>query len=229
MTEEFKKKLASQLNAQQPAIVIKEKENFKKKLDNFWFYNKYKVYVGIFIVIVLIVTISQCASNKKADMSILYVSDYSLTDQQTTAMQNALAKYTTDLDKNGQVVVEITPISVGASIDPQLDEAGQQKLMAELATGDSLVFLVNDEQYKSLLSQNAFENIKKLYPDIAGIEDYRMSWKDLAIRKLPDFKGMPDDMYFVLRKVSGVSGRSKSQIAYEKASESFLKKIISDR
>jgi hypothetical protein len=203
-------------------------EIFKKKLDNFWFYNKYKVYAGVFIAIVLIVTITQALSNKKADISILFVSDYSLSDQQTTAMKNALQKYTTDLDKNGEVVVGISPITVGKNVNPQMAYAGMQKLFAEIATGDSLVYLINDEQYQSLANQGAFENIKKLYPNIAGIEDYRMSWKNLAIRKLPEFKDMPDDLYFAMKSVLGTLDKDKNKVSYVNASKDFLKKIISD-
>ena len=227
MTEEYKKKLASQITAPEPAAELGGNDKFQNKLGNFWFYNKYKVYAGIFILIVMIVTISQCMSNKKADISILFITNFSMTDQQTTALQKGLAEYTTDRDKNGEVYVSISPISIGSSVDQQMSYAGQQKLMAEITTGDSLVYLINDEQYQSLAKQNAFENIKKLYPNVPGIEDYRISWKDLAIRKLPALKDLPDDLYFVMRTVSGTLDKDKNKVSYVNASKDFLKKIIS--
>ncbi len=60
---------------------------WKSALDNFWFYHKWHVLLGIFIALVLLVCILQSRENKKDDVTLMFAGPYKLTATEVAALR----------------------------------------------------------------------------------------------------------------------------------------------
>ena len=69
---------------------IQPKSEFGKKLDNFWYYHKWKVIAAAFLVFVLIICVYSCISKPKNDITVLYAGPYSSYSGSVSNMNNAL-------------------------------------------------------------------------------------------------------------------------------------------
>ena len=69
---------------------VEPKTEFGKKLDNFWYYHKWKVIAAIFVVFVLAICVYSCITRPKNDVTILYAGPYSSYDGSVSKINDAL-------------------------------------------------------------------------------------------------------------------------------------------
>ena len=82
-----------------PENGIKVENAFVKKLDNFWYYHKWKVIIAAFVAFVVAVCVYSCLSKPKTDITVLYAGPVS---SQNTAILNM-----------NDTLTEVMPESVG--------------------------------------------------------------------------------------------------------------------
>lgn len=108
---------------------------FGKKLDNFWYYNKWKVIVGLFIVFALVICIVQCSSRETYDVKMVYAGKLASYDVSTQNMQKTFS--------------EIMPSSIGSKgVGFIATEIYSDEYVAD--TGNNVNAYVNSENYKTL-------------------------------------------------------------------------------
>ena len=86
-----------------------------KKADNFWFYNKWKIIITAFAVIVLGVCIWQSCTKENYDATLMYAGPYDEinTKENFIAVQNALnAAIPEDIDGNGEKSCDIVTLII---------------------------------------------------------------------------------------------------------------------
>ena len=137
------------------AAPVAEKEEtvltFEQKFQNFWYYNKWFVLIGIFLVIMLSITISQCATREKFDYQIVLYSYDTYMPAETEVLKRELAAFGEDLNGDGEVKVQIIDCSFGKDETADSKGAKRQKLTALLASNDdALIFIVEEESFKFL-------------------------------------------------------------------------------
>ncbi len=71
---------------------IEPKTELGKKLDNFWYYNKWKVIVALFVLFIIVICVVQCTTRDKCDVQLLYGGALSSSDPITEEMRSALTK-----------------------------------------------------------------------------------------------------------------------------------------
>lgn len=69
---------------------ISIKSPWKSKWDNFWFYHKWHVLLGIFIALVLLVCILQSRENEKDDVTLMFAGPYKMTATEIAALRTGL-------------------------------------------------------------------------------------------------------------------------------------------
>ncbi len=69
---------------------VEPKSEFGKKLDNFWYYHKWKVLAAVFVVFVLAICVYSCITRPKNDVTILYAGPYSSYDGSVSKINNTL-------------------------------------------------------------------------------------------------------------------------------------------
>lgn len=127
-----------------------EQTEFQKKVSNFWYYNKWKVIIGIGLLIVVIVCTCQMCSNVKTDAKLLYAGSCYMMTSQKEAVENICATYIpADLDGDGVRVLNWNIINVYS--DSQVEELNRK------ATEDTGAGRVNAEA-----NQNELKNFDTL-------------------------------------------------------------------
>lgn len=122
-----------------------------QKLQNFWYYNKWFLLIGVFLIIMLTITISQCASRENFDYQIVLFSYDTYMPAETEVIKRELSEYGEDLNGDGEVKVQIIDCSYGKDETADSKGAKRQKLTALLASNDdALVFIVEEDSFKFL-------------------------------------------------------------------------------
>lgn len=199
------------------------KEQFKKKLANFWYYYKIHTIVAVIAVICVAFMVKQCADRIKPDMEVTIISSsVVLSDQKVSDIENMLSKYTDDINNDGRKVVSCTYLNMNQNQDAQMLYALQAKLMAEIAGSDTALYITDDTYLKNLSDQKLFLDLKDVgLPGQYGVK----------LSKLPDFeiKGMPSgfsDLNLSIRSFNETSlDRKDAKPAY-KNSVKVLKALL---
>lgn len=119
----------------------------KKKWENFWYYHKWHVVVLLFVLFLAFIMIRD-AMSPKADYQIGMITAYSAPQEAINQMQKEIVKYGEDLNGDGRVMVQInnyviTPKDSGSEVEI----ANQVKLDADLAAGQSMLFLTDEDSF----------------------------------------------------------------------------------
>ena len=89
---------------------VQPKSEFAKKLDNFWYYHKWKVIAIAFVLVVLAVGIYSCVTRPKHDVTILYAGPYSAQDGSVSKINDALTSIMPDGLGNDGVAMNVLEI-----------------------------------------------------------------------------------------------------------------------
>jgi hypothetical protein len=209
-----------------PFTEIKKKSEIKKKWGNYWYYYKWHTYAGIFVLIVMLVTITQCASNVKPDNTIMLISKTSpLPQEVSTLIKNDLAKYVIDINKDGKKTLDFLSLDFSSS-NPQMFQAAQVKLMGELQTADSFIFLIDNGAYKDYIKDGFFDKIKGIIPNAPIIDDYRIPVSNLNVFKDKSYKEYLKNYYFAIRIYKGSAADNSTNLPAYKNDIEFLKRLI---
>ncbi|CDZ23265.1 putative membrane protein [[Clostridium] cellulosi] len=192
------------------------KEQFKKKLSNFWYYYKIHTIVAVFAIICVAFMVKQCAERIEPDMEIIMVTDsVTLSEDKVTDIENMLSKYTDDLNRDGRKFVRCDYINMNQKQDAQVLYALQTKLMAEIAGSDTALFITDDTFLKRFQEQGMFLDLKDV--GLSGQYGVKLS-------KLPDFKiqDMPTGFYDLNLSIRAFNGTSLDR---EDASDSYKNSV----
>ena len=136
----------------------------KGKWNNFWFYHKWHVVIGVVAAVIVIATVVSSMKTVQPDYTIGLISRNAYPDEVTSQLGQEMAKYGVDRNHDGKVVVQvmmyqIAPPSASSSlvgsassaapVDPQMAEAYQVKMIADIQSGTSMIFLTDADSFTS--------------------------------------------------------------------------------
>lgn len=144
-----------------PSVEIRA-DTPRKKWDNFWYYHKKHVILGVLAAAVLGYMIYDTASAVRPDYTVGLATQAAYPSEMTDALQTEMAKCGKDLNGDGRVVVSVVPyvlaggddLPSGSLADPQALMAYQTKFMADLSAGDSILFFTDDATFRKVQGQD---------------------------------------------------------------------------
>lgn len=210
------------------------KELKKEKRENFWFYNKTKIIISIFVILAILFTWQPWVTNIDPDYSIGLMSQYYWGNEQLEELETMLAPYGEDLNGDGVVSINVSFYQLNATDDSAL-EAGEvqaylTRYIGELQTGDVIIYItdeVNAEQ--NGIGQGIFckaddELTLVEEGEEVELEDVAVNWRTCdAISKDPYFDNFAVDFYFAIRGKEGTIQNKDEE--YRVASEMFFRLI----
>jgi hypothetical protein len=219
------------LLSQQEIDSLKPK-TFKKKWENYWYYNKLKT-LGVLIVIILVgLTIYSVVTRPKFDYNILIVTTTTL-DKDKVFYEQAFKAFGKDLNVDGKVTVTVLPISFIQ--DPTLEQKQhvlelRTQLANEIVSGQSSIFITDDYCYNLIQPDSELEKSNKLFTSIksivpnSNILNDRFYIKDTDFSKTLKFKHT-DDISISIRPTEVAKGDKKLYKQYQEDTE-LIKRII---
>lgn len=136
----------------------------------FWEYYKWHTIATAFVLLVVIVTLVQCATKTVYDMTITYAGNSALSDEITANISSDLAEVIKDSNGDGENNIFLQQLTFGMqNEDPQYEMAMQTKLMLEFSAGETFLFIFSKSQLDTYLNQ---ENCEGLFlPVSEWVED----------------------------------------------------------
>jgi len=127
--------------------------DYRKKLQNFWFYYKIHLLIALAVVLILGYFAIQKAGTTAPDYHIALVREIPCTDTELQSLKDIFTAAGTDVNGDGQVLVQIHTYYVNLASDtPNADVV--QALDADLIGGMSGIFLLEDVETFQRVTNN---------------------------------------------------------------------------
>ena len=205
----------------------------RKKWENFWYYYKIHVIVGVFIAILLAITLRDCANNIEPDLTIAYMGKNYISEEIGQVLKDQLSKVLADVNNDERVELSFLPIILTDDIKSETDIAMQQKAMIVIASGEAQMFLLDSSNLKKLISQGALQPLDDVvsqynidieqYPEIKataeGEQEPHIYGLPLDGNRIFEEKGLQtEDLYIAIRVMSqGDQNKAKVVSMYDNA------------
>ncbi|MBE6787768.1 MAG: hypothetical protein E7537_05415 [Ruminococcaceae bacterium] len=199
-----------------PSEVAIKPVTFKEKVQNYWYHFKvHTILIGA-VVALLAILITQCANREKFDLTIMYFTYTPVIDSQLDAAEVYFEKYATDIDKNGEVNVNI----INCSVSEDNRDAGRNTMFSKVqavlvAEPEVVLYMVDDKSIEYF--ENAFDTNLFIEEPMILTKDFYVSLDE----KLP----LPDGLKLGLRVIddtvfenneTAIKSFKEAKVVYEK-------------
>lgn len=197
------------------------KDETRKKMDNFWYYYKFHVLIGAFLLFMAVVFIKDMLGKVDYDYDIALVTDYIIADEDSAALQKFFEENGEDLNGDGEVHVQLQnyaiPSEDAPGFDPQMLAASQTKLTVDLQEGTSMIFFMSEQNFEKFNDAGVLPEKREDYVDMKDCAGYAEC-------------GSPDsiaDLFVAMRITDGTKWAEKEEkVAYYQASERLFDKFV---
>lgn len=195
----------------------------RKKAENFWYYYKWYVVGGIFLLLTVLVGITTCKPVKNIDFYLLYLRDDTPNAAQVAEMEEWLSPMVPDLNQDGVKAAKI----MGVSRSNMWSGDDSAAMVVQINSGDAVLYMVSDVAYETLHANNVLQDLSSLSEsEFLEGDRYRVSESGI-LAELEGFEQEEAKFNLCIRRIKGTSfeGDPKYE-AQEKAAFDVLKKII---
>lgn len=137
-----------------------KKEVCRKKWENFWYYHKFHVIIGVFAIAVIAVFVRDKVKQIDYDYTVAVVTGEGIPQDAIDELQSVLENIAADRNNDKKVHVLIQNYAIGdkngESSNPQITMANQQKFIVDAQTGTSMILIYTDEVYEMYKDQGLF-------------------------------------------------------------------------
>ncbi len=202
---------------------------FKQKLENYWYHYKWHTIVVVFFLITFAVCFTQCALKEKPDDKALLYVNQNLLDNAANDLSNELARYIDDYNDNGEILYRVNNVSYNKDSMGTVNYsvANSERLMAAVATAEYVMYIVDENGYNYFMTEQTklFETYDFM-PDKGGTA---WNWNGSSLQVKMKNSGLPDNLYFCIRKVSGTTTENDKTVNRLRVqAEDLIKALISE-
>ena len=201
-------------------------QKIKSLFNNYWYYYKWYVIGGLFLLFALVIVITQSATREKYDASVIWAMHGYVDTPYVEEMAKEFEKYCEDTDGDGEVnvrVILVTFTSEGGMPNSDVEFSMQQKLLTQLSAGDVYIVVADETTYEGYLARlNAFEKLEDNYPDNPNVDGYKYYLKDTVFAQnetLSEVIG--EDTFMIMGSEEMQKLNAKDQKLYQKMREAF--------
>ena len=195
----------------------------RKKAENFWYYYKWYVVGGIFLLFTILAGITTCKPVKNMDFYMLYLRDDTPNAAQVAQMEEWLSPMVPDLNNDGVKAAKI----MGISRSNMWNGDDSAAMVVQINSGDAVFYMVSDTAYETLHANDVLQDLSSVgESEFLEGDRYRISASGI-LGELEGFDGEEGTFNLCIRRVKGTSfeGDPENE-AQEKAAFDVLKKII---
>ena len=148
-------------------ITLKTK---KDKWDNFWFYHRTHVIVGVILALLAAYFIYDMATKTSPDYNVAVLSSAYVSTDAGNLLAEEMEKYGEDLNGDGQVIVQVNIFQVAQgddmdTADPQMQMASVVKFQGDVQMGESYIYLIDDLNFLAYGAEaGLFKNLDGTVP-----------------------------------------------------------------
>lgn len=208
----------------------KPKLSFWKKITNFFYHNKWWLFITIAIAGVFAFLIGDWLMKVRPDAIVMVLTDDVEIQSRIPEIEAYLEQFADDENGDGKIQVDVYPIPVNDNIDEEDYYTGNgTKLVSQFHLGDSVLILTDTKANSYILAEQTLENLEESYPDCenARKQGYYVRKTDFATKI--GYPGLVDrDLAFSLRiPIKTYDSLEAMQENYDVAKK-MLKRIMED-
>lgn len=177
MASEYLKWLARNERPEEPRVLTR-----KEKWKNWWYYHKWHVAIGVFLLLSLCGILRNALCQTRPDYQIAYVGASTLPDDTAAAVEARFASLGEDLNGDGSVTVQLVQYAFSGEADTGAAASAEVRLMADILECESYFFLLEDpEQFQ--LEYHTLCKLDGTLPDEADFsaKDTYLAWGDCPV------------------------------------------------
>lgn len=176
--------------------------------ENFWYHHKLAFWLGLFGVVVLIVTVVQLVQKDDPDYRVLLLSEKGYTTQELAALEALLTPYGEDLDGDGKVEIQVENCLYGPHVD-QSQNSGIQQVQAHLVAADRMFFMMEPDSYKYFTRtvQSTSDDVTADFFAVLDGGDTVWDWEGDP-RPAEELQERAPSLYFGVRATKGTAGKA---------------------
>lgn len=127
----------------------------KRDFGDFWYYHKWHLLIALVAVVFVGFLLHDLLFKVSPDYQVSVVSEQYLSDASAQQMEQELAKYGTDLNGDGKVLVQLNQyvFPTDKTIQNQANAAAWVKFESDLTAGTSVIFFTDDASFRSVQKQ----------------------------------------------------------------------------
>ena len=202
---------------------------FKQKIENFWYHYKWHTIIIVFFIITGLVCLVQCSTKEKPDDKALLYVNQNLLDNAANDLSDKLGGYIGDYNGNGEVLYRVNNVSYNGNnlAGVNYSVTNSEKLLSALATAEYVLYIVDEHGY-DYLSDNSTEVFESydFCPDKNGTA---WNWKGSSLQQSLADSGLPENLYFCIRKVDGTMvEKNKNVNDLKEKAEKLLQKLAAE-
>lgn len=170
----------------------------KQKRENWWYYHKVPIAVGVVIALLAANLIWDVTGlgKTKPDVQVAYIGGGTLPEDTIMAIEEGLSSLCEDLNGDGQVLVQMRSYVTGNDSEPQAVMATNVQLIADISACESFLFLLEDpEGFQT--SYHALSRLDGSLPeeDDCSVEGVVLQWKDCPALSGLDLGEYAEDLF----------------------------------
>ncbi len=208
---------------------------FSKRLENFWYHYKWHTIAALFVIVVISVCVTQCATNTRYDIQVLYAGNHAFgrTSEdggysEYATMMSTLRDFAEDYDENGETNVSFLDLylltkdeiaeleknpETNAPVSYQLLQENTAMLKNNLDMSEYYVCFLSERLFRQYsegeANKDRFARIES-YTAEGGeydyVSEYGIRLSSLDIKELPGFNHLDaEDTVVCIRQVSAMS------------------------
>lgn len=213
-----------------------------QKIEHIWFYYKWYIVIGLFLLVFVVFCCVQCSSRTEKDLSLLVVTGSSNTevnDATCNEMRYFIRReYATDRDGDGLASVEFYHYVVGEG-EQTTDATTQQAITLSIYGAEEFLILCDEAGYQHLRAMGAGENAADILEPLSGVladgvvpvDEFRVSLEGTALGELETINEVGEQkLYACLRSYTGsrAEGDKTATERYKEACR-VLNAILADK
>ena len=169
-----------------------------------WDYYKYHILVGLAVILLAVMTVSEIAGREKYDESINFVSKYVINTETAEKIEMLAEKGSGDVDGNGEVNVLFSQLNFteDAMKDPNMEIALRNKLMSLFITEEEYIYICDEKMLEEILNTESTEGLFMPAVKWSGIKSeegtFGVSLKNSAIFESAGVNS--EELYILIRE-----------------------------
>lgn len=182
-----------------PSEIAIVPKTFGEKLKNYWFHYKWHTIIGVFLCILIIFLISECASKPKYDMQVVYFTYTPVMDSQTAMIADYLENFCEDINNDGEVNITVINCSVEENDrTSQYAQSSLIKLQTRIFAEEDAQLYITDSNSINYFKNDELKNFFATEQLKFGSDFYSATASD-------SFGTLPEGLQIACRKVEGTS------------------------
>lgn len=176
------------------------KLNFFQKIFNFFYQNKWWLWIALIFAAIMIFLIVQLVTKPRPDVTVLIIGEnYALSEEST--LNEYIASFADDFNGNGEILVSVCYIPYTGNTTEDYISGAESNLTLKMQSADAVI-LIGNKTSDNVMYEGAAMNLSEIYPDNTHIDGYKFMLSDTDFAEkigLQDSQ-ITDDWYISIRR-----------------------------